>query len=137
MAVRLLSRIADGSVTGLSRRCGERPCRADWPRVHRTLARLAYPPGSRTMKQGSRRCGGDQFEAARVVLVVWLSGLFAATAFGDAPAASKGAPTYKAGPTYTKDVAPILRAKCLNCHRRHQIGPFALETYQQAKKRSK
>ena len=42
----------------------------------------------------------------------------------------------KAAPTYTKDVAPILQAKCQNCHRRHQVGPFALETYEQARKRS-
>jgi Copper type II ascorbate-dependent monooxygenase, C-terminal domain len=39
-------------------------------------------------------------------------------------------------PTYTKDVAPILQAKCQNCHRRHQVGPFALETYEQARKRA-
>ena len=47
------------------------------------------------------------------------------------PAAAK-----KTAPTYTKDVAPILQAKCQNCHRRHQVGPFALETYEQARKRS-
>jgi hypothetical protein len=40
------------------------------------------------------------------------------------------------GPSYAKDVAPILQAKCQNCHRRHQIGPFALETYEQARKRA-
>jgi hypothetical protein len=39
-------------------------------------------------------------------------------------------------PTYTKDVAPILQTKCQNCHRRHQAGPFALETYEQARKRA-
>jgi hypothetical protein len=39
-------------------------------------------------------------------------------------------------PTYTKDVASILQAKCQNCHRRHQSGPFALETYEQARKRA-
>ncbi len=42
----------------------------------------------------------------------------------------------KASPTYTKDVAPILQTKCLNCHRKHQVGPFALETYEQARKRA-
>ena len=51
---------------------------------------------------------------------------------GAAPASGK-----KAAPTYTKDVAPILQAKCQNCHRRHQVGPFALETYEQARKRSR
>jgi hypothetical protein len=39
-------------------------------------------------------------------------------------------------PTFTKDVAPILQRRCQNCHRRHQIGPFSLETYEQARKRS-
>ncbi len=39
-------------------------------------------------------------------------------------------------PTYSKDVASILQRKCQNCHRRHQVGPFALETYEQARKRA-
>jgi len=42
----------------------------------------------------------------------------------------------KPAPTYTKDVALILQTKCQNCHRRHQVGPFGLETYEQARKRS-
>jgi hypothetical protein len=42
----------------------------------------------------------------------------------------------KPAPTYTKDVASILQSKCQSCHRRHQAGPFALETYEQARKRS-
>jgi hypothetical protein len=42
----------------------------------------------------------------------------------------------KAAPTFTKDVATILQAKCQNCHRRHHVGPFALETYEQARKRA-
>lgn len=39
-------------------------------------------------------------------------------------------------PTYTQDVQPILQKKCQNCHRRDQVGPFALETYEQARKRA-
>ncbi len=39
-------------------------------------------------------------------------------------------------PTYARDVAPIVQAKCQNCHRRHQVGPFPLETYEQARKRA-
>ncbi len=42
----------------------------------------------------------------------------------------------KPSPTYSEDVASILQAKCQNCHRRHQVGPFALETYEQARKRA-
>jgi hypothetical protein len=39
-------------------------------------------------------------------------------------------------PTYSRDVAPILQAKCLSCHRPNQSAPFALETYEQARKRA-
>ncbi len=39
-------------------------------------------------------------------------------------------------PTYTHDVAPILRSNCVQCHRPGQVGPFALETYEQARKRA-
>ncbi|WP_435011125.1 hypothetical protein P12x_002423 [Tundrisphaera lichenicola] len=39
-------------------------------------------------------------------------------------------------PTYTRDVAPILRARCQECHRRDQVGPFPLDTYEQARKRA-
>lgn len=39
-------------------------------------------------------------------------------------------------PTYSGDVARILQANCLECHRRGQVGPFALETYEQARKRA-
>jgi mono/diheme cytochrome c family protein len=41
-----------------------------------------------------------------------------------------------AHPTYTKDVAPILQKNCQECHRPGQVGPFALETYEQARKRA-
>jgi hypothetical protein len=39
-------------------------------------------------------------------------------------------------PTYTRDVAPILQRSCQECHRRGQVGPFALETFDQARKRA-
>ncbi len=41
-----------------------------------------------------------------------------------------------ANPTYSRDVAAILNAHCVECHRRGQVGPFALETYEQARKRA-
>jgi peroxiredoxin len=34
--------------------------------------------------------------------------------------------------TYTKDVAPILNAKCISCHRKGQIAPFSLTTFDEA-----
>jgi len=39
-------------------------------------------------------------------------------------------------PTFTRDVAPILQQRCQGCHRRDQIGPFVLGTYEQARKRA-
>lgn len=41
-----------------------------------------------------------------------------------------------AAPTYCKDVAVILQKNCQECHRKGQVGPFALETYEQARKRA-
>jgi peroxiredoxin/mono/diheme cytochrome c family protein len=34
--------------------------------------------------------------------------------------------------TYARDVAPILFRNCVSCHRPGQVGPFSLETYEQA-----
>jgi len=39
-------------------------------------------------------------------------------------------------PTYAKDVARILQKNCQECHRKGQVGPFSLETYEQARKRA-
>lgn len=50
------------------------------------------------------------------------------------PGSSPRIPT---GPTFTKDVAPILQKRCQSCHRAGQIGPFVLETYEQTRKRAK
>ncbi|HZP80760.1 MAG TPA: redoxin domain-containing protein [Chthonomonadaceae bacterium] len=38
----------------------------------------------------------------------------------------------KGVPTYARDVAPILRAKCETCHRDGEVAPFSLQTYRQA-----
>ena len=54
----------------------------------------------------------------------------------EASVASRPKPAPKNSPTYTKDIAAILQAKCQSCHRRNQVGPFGLETYEQARKRS-
>ena len=34
------------------------------------------------------------------------------------------------GPTFTKDVAPILQKNCQNCHRPDEAGPFSMLTYE-------
>jgi hypothetical protein len=43
----------------------------------------------------------------------------------------------KAKVTYTRDIAPVIQARCLNCHREGQAAPFALANYEQTAKRAK
>jgi hypothetical protein len=35
--------------------------------------------------------------------------------------------------TYTRDVAPIFNAKCVNCHRPNEIAPMSLRTYEEVR----
>jgi hypothetical protein len=68
-----------------------------------------------------------------------LAGLCLVLIAGSVPAAGAEPSAVKvpgAQPTYAKDVAPLLQKNCLECHRRGQIGPFGLETYEQARKRA-
>ncbi len=39
----------------------------------------------------------------------------------------------ESAPTFTKDVAPILFAKCVACHRPGEVAPMSLLTYEQAR----
>jgi hypothetical protein len=43
----------------------------------------------------------------------------------------------KVAPTYHKDVVRILQKNCQDCHRPDQVAPFALLTYDQARKRAR
>jgi len=47
--------------------------------------------------------------------------------------AGKAANPPAAGPTFTKDVAPILQKNCQNCHQSGAIGPMALATYEEVR----
>ena len=62
---------------------------------------------------------------AVAVIAFGLSFLAAGPAFAQASAGST--------PTFTKDIAPILQAKCQDCHRTGQIAPMSLLTYQDAR----
>ena len=63
-------------------------------------------------------------------LLCWMTASLLPPLNGDEPARRSDPPTF------TKDVAPILQKKCQNCHRRDHVGPFSLETYEQARKRA-
>ena len=45
---------------------------------------------------------------------------------------NRGAPPGTGTVTYTKNIAPILQQRCLECHRAGQIAPFPLTTYKDA-----
>ncbi len=67
--------------------------------------------------------------AALLVLGIPLAAL-AAGRGGSSPAAGDAAPSF------TRDVAPIVREKCTGCHRVGGIAPFPLETARQISSRS-
>jgi mono/diheme cytochrome c family protein len=59
----------------------------------------------------------------------------AATGGARSPSAAVTKP--KAQPvTYARDVAPILNANCVSCHRAGEAGPFPLTSYNDARKRA-
>jgi hypothetical protein len=57
----------------------------------------------------------------------------AAVSFGSDPVAAQGPPPAAGGPTFNKDVAPIVYSKCASCHREGEVAPMALITYEQVR----
>src|SRR5258708_2594063 len=49
------------------------------------------------------------------------------------PTGAQAPATTGVGPTYSRDVAPILYRSCTNCHRPGEIGPMSLLTYKDAR----
>lgn len=46
-------------------------------------------------------------------------------------------PDARATVTWTRDIAPIIRGNCLECHRDGGLAPFALDTYESVAKRAR
>jgi copper type II ascorbate-dependent monooxygenase-like protein len=44
---------------------------------------------------------------------------------------------HKVVPTFARDVAPILYAKCANCHHAGEVAPFSLTNYEEARAKAK
>lgn len=71
-------------------------------------------------------------------LLVALGGLAACSSEGPSASSSTsqgggaGGSGPAAGPTYYKDIAPILQKSCQTCHRAGDIAPFGLMTYEEA-----
>ena len=62
----------------------------------------------------------------------WRLGTLAAGLLLALPAVTRAAEPVKPV-TFSKDVAPILQAKCQSCHEPGSIGPMSLITYQEAR----
>jgi hypothetical protein len=88
------------------------------------------------MRLRRARVGLFRFGLGRIGWGVWVGVTLAGLATAGEPGTSKSASRKVAAPTYCKDVAPILQKRCQNCHRKGEVGPFALGTYQQARKRA-
>lgn len=43
-------------------------------------------------------------------------------------------PRIASAPTYSKDIAPMLKTRCIRCHADRAIAPFSLDSYAQARK---
>lgn len=87
---------------------------------------------ARMRNAGDGKASWKRLAPARFVFAAWMSWVCMPEVFAEDDTPAPKGPV----PTFSKDVAPILQKRCQNCHRRHQVGPFALETYEQAKKRA-
>lgn len=81
-------------------------------------------------RQSGRPCRPSG--SGQVALLVISLGALCVGAWGDEPSRAGKRST----PTYSRDVLPILQNRCQDCHRRNHVGPFALETFEQARKRA-
>ena len=63
-------------------------------------------------------------------LAIWLGAVIAAATIGGSRTVDAQSPQ---GPTFYKDVLPIVQKNCQECHRPGQIGPMPLLTYEHAR----
>ena len=69
----------------------------------------------------------------RNVITAGVGALGIAIVTASTPSAQYGAKSAAGVPTFNKDVAPILYANCVTCHRPGEIGPMSLLTYKDAR----
>jgi mono/diheme cytochrome c family protein len=80
----------------------------------------------------------------------WLADALAAVAHGEAPAVKSSTPVgcifetpvkdakdAKGAVTYARQIAPILNARCISCHRSGEVAPFALTSFDDAARHAK
>jgi mono/diheme cytochrome c family protein len=60
-------------------------------------------------------------------------GIAVLIAIGHVVAHRDGVAAAPDAPTFTRDIAPILHARCVTCHRAGEVAPMALLTYEDAR----
>jgi mono/diheme cytochrome c family protein len=94
----------------------------------RTLKVLYHGPvdaaGARGSARGYLAAALAQVRAGAPISVARVDGRGTAVAF---PERSRGA--QHASISYSRDIAPVLQAKCVTCHQAGGIGPFAMSNY--------
>ena len=65
--------------------------------------------------------------------VLGLGLLLSAVVGSVAPHGANAAPAPPGDVTFTRDIAPILRRSCENCHRADGVAPMSLSTYEEAR----
>lgn len=104
----------------------------DQERVVRYRGRIDDSYASRTQKR-SQASDRSLEEAVEAVLAGKPVAKPVTLALGCAIARPEKGAVAKAGPTFYRDVLPILQDNCQSCHRPNQVAPFSLLTYQDAK----
>jgi hypothetical protein len=77
-----------------------------------------------------------RWTSARLIPVTLVASAAILLAVATAPAGAQPAAAPDAAPTFTEHVAPILFANCVECHRPGEVAPFALMTYDDARRRA-
>lgn len=78
------------------------------------------------MARGLRQRGGSRAQSVLTLLIVPLLG-----------AVAPGQPRTSLPPTFTRDIAPIVFAQCVSCHRPDGPAPFGLTTYGEVRRRAR
>src|SRR5689334_22153523 len=83
------------------------------------LTSIRVTPKASTHRSAGAPCR-EQMVKMSVIAAVLIAGAFAQTA---------GSPA----PTFTRDIAPILQARCEECHRKGSMAPMPLVTYEETR----
>lgn len=115
---------------------------ADWLLADTTPQAIVLDAGGQTRYMGRIDDNKDRAKVSRHDLREALDAVLAGKPVKQARTLAVGCAIFRDKPrtpvtktkvTYARDVASILNANCVICHRSGEVAPFALETYKQAR----